>query len=199
MNSDADELRSELQRLREENAELRKRLGLSIHEPARDYRQKSDPAPVNTKPIGSLTADSPAVEKIALFRNLFRGRDDVFALYWTNERTGKKGYSPAIEDPWNHVKGKPKKYIPLTNTVIHDHLIGEKVVGCYPLLNDNSCWFLACDFDKDGWVLDSLAFLDVCKRFGIPAYLERSRSGNGGHAWIFLPCRCLRFPLDNLE
>ena len=185
MNSDADELRRELERLREENAELRKRLSLSVHEPSRDYRQQSDPAPVNTKPIGSLTTDSPAVEKIALFRNLFRGREDVFAVYWTNERTGKKGYSPAIEDPWNHVKGKPKKYIPLTDTVIHDHLIGEKVIGCYPLLTDNSCWFLACDFDKDGWVLDSLAFLDVCKRFGIPAYLERSRSGNGGHVWIF--------------
>ncbi len=185
MNSDANELRSELERLREENAELRKLLSLSIHEPSRNYQQKFDPARVNTNPIGSLTADSPAVEKIALFRNLFRGRDDVFALYWTNERTGKKGYSPAIEDPWNHVKGKPKKYLPLTDTVIHDHLIGEKVVGCYPLLKDNSCWFLACDFDKDGWVLDSLAFLDVCKRFGIPAHLERSRSGNGGHVWIF--------------
>lgn len=185
MISDADELHRELTRLREENAELRKRSSLSVHEPPRDYQRKSDPATVNTKPIGSLTADSPAIEKIALFRNLFRGRDDVFALYWTNERTGKKGYSPAIEDPWNHVKGKPKKYLPLTDTVIHDHLIGEKVVGCFPLLKDNCCWFLACDFDKGGWVLDSLAFLDVCKRFGIPAHLERSRSGNGGHVWIF--------------
>ena len=185
MNSDAHELHRELARLREENAELRKRLSLSIHEPSRGYQRKSDSTPVNTKPIGSLTADSPAVEKIDLFRNLFRGRDDVLALYWTNERTGKKGYSPAIEDPWNQVKGKPKKYIPMTDTVIHDHLIGEKIIGCFPLLKDNSCWFLACDFDKHGWVLDSLAFLDVCKRFGIPAHLERSRSGNGGHVWIF--------------
>jgi superfamily II DNA or RNA helicase len=185
MPSDADELHRELKRLREENAELRKRLSGSIHEPSRDYQRKSDPATVKTKPIGSLTDESPAVEKIALFRNLFRGRDDVFALYWTNERTGKKGYSPATEDPWNQVKGKPKKYLPLTDAVIHDHLIGEKIIGCYPLLKDNSCWFLACDFDKDGWVLDSLAFLDVCKRFGIPAHLERSRSGNGGHVWIF--------------
>jgi len=80
MNSDANELRSELERLREENAELRKLLSLSIHEPSRNYQQKFDPARVNTNPIGSLTADSPAVEKIALFRNLFRGRDDVFAL-----------------------------------------------------------------------------------------------------------------------
>ena len=185
MNSDSDELRRELARLREENAELRQRLSLSIHEPSRDYQRKSDPTTVNKKPTGSLTADSPAIDKIALFRNLFRGRDDVFALYWTNERTGKKGYSPAIEDPWNHVKGKPKKYVPLTDTVIHDHLIGEKVIGCFPLLRDNSCWFLACDFDKHGWVLDSLAFLDVCKRNGVPAHLERSRSGNGGHVWIF--------------
>jgi hypothetical protein len=185
MNSDADELRREVARLREENAELRKRLNLTAREPSGNYQRKSDPISISTKPIGSLTADSPAAEKIALFRNLFRGRDDVFALYWTNERTGQKGYSPAIEDPWNHVKGKPKKYIPLTDTVIHDHLIGERVIGCYPLLKDSSCWFLACDFDKDGWVLDGLAFLDVCKRFGVPAHLERSRSGNGGHVWIF--------------
>ena len=185
MHSDADELRRELSRLREENAELRKRLSLSIHEPSRDYQRKSDPTPVNTKPNGSLTADSPAVNKIALFRDLFRGREDVYAIYWTNERSGKKGYSPAVEDPWNSAKGKPKKYLSLTDQVVRDHLTGKKVIGCYPLLRDNSCWFLACDFDKHGWVLDSLAFLDVCKRFVVPAYLERSRSGRGGHVWIF--------------
>ena len=120
-----------------------------------------------------------------MFRNLFRGRDDVYAVYWTNERSGKKGYSPAVEDPWNSAKGKSKKYLPVTDRVIHDHLVGESVIGCYPLLKDNTCWFLACDFDKDGWVLDSVAFLDSCNRFGVPAYLERSRSGQGGHVWMF--------------
>ncbi len=181
----SEELDREVERLRNENAELRKLLGSSGREPSRNYQLKSDQHPLNLTPTGSLTTDSATADKIALFRNLFRGRDDVYAVFWSNERTGKKGYSPAIENPWNSGRGKPKKYLPLTDRVIHGHLVGEAVIGCYPLLKDNSCWFLACDFDKEGWVLDSLAYLDVCKRFGIPAYLERSRSGRGGHVWVF--------------
>jgi hypothetical protein len=73
----------------------------------------------------------------------------------------------------------------LTDEVILSHLTGEKIIGVYPLLKDDTCWFLACDFDKEGWALDALAFLNVCKDYGVPAYLERSRSGNGGHVWIF--------------
>jgi len=180
-----EEMQRELERLRNENAELRRRLGISVSEPTHSYKTKPEQRPLNVNPIASLTADSPSAEKVALFQNLFRGREDVYAVFWTNERSGKKGYSPAVEDPWNSGKGKAKKYLPLTERVIHDHLVGEKIIGCYPLLKDNSCWFLACDFDKDGWILDSLAFLDVCKRFEVPAYLERSRSGKGGHIWIF--------------
>jgi superfamily II DNA or RNA helicase len=185
MHFDSEELRREMEQLRKENAELRRRLGISVSEPTRSYETKPEQRPLDVSPIASLTADSPSTDKIALFQNLFRGREDVYAVFWTNERSGKKGYSPAVEDPWKSGKGKPKKYLPLTESVIHDHLVGEKIIGCYPLLKDNSCWFLACDFDKDGWVLDSLAFLDVCKRFEVPAYLERSRSGRGGHVWIF--------------
>ena len=120
-----------------------------------------------------------------MFRTLFRGRDDVYAVFWFNERTGKKGYSPACEDPWSSKKGKAKKYLPLTDKVILSHLTGEKIIGVYPLLKDDTCWFLACDFDKEGWALDALAFLNICKDYGVPAYLERSRSGNGGHVWTF--------------
>jgi len=185
MSFDSEELRRELERLRKENAELRGRLGISVNQPTRRYDTKSEQQSLNESSIFSLTADSSSAEKIALFRNLFRGREDVYAVFWTNERSGKKGYSPAVEDPWNSGKGKPKKYLPLADKVIHDHLTGEKVIGCYPLLKDSTCWFLACDFDKEGWVLDSLALLNVCKRFGVPAYLERSRSGRGGHVWIF--------------
>lgn len=122
---------------------------------------------------------------MALFRSLFKGREDVYATYWINERTGKKGYSPACEEPWNFQKGQPKKYLPLNDYVIQDHLLGNKTIGIFPLLKDNSCWFLACDFDGDGWKLDSTAYLDVCKKYEVPVYLERSRSGNGGHVWIF--------------
>ncbi len=55
----------------------------------------------------------------------------------------------------------------------------------YPLLKGDTCWFLACDFDGSGWALDALAYLASCREEGIPAGLERSRSGSGAHAWIF--------------
>jgi hypothetical protein len=179
-----EEMRRELERLRLENAELRRRLSLRVSEQASNGHAPGQERPLH-EPLALVTVDSSTREKISLFRNLFKGRDDVYPIFWTNERTGKKGYSPAIENPWNVGVAKPKTYLPLSDQVVHDHLSGEKVIGCYPLLKDNTCWFLACDFDKEGWVLDSLAFLDACKQFGVPAYLERSRSGNGGHVWIF--------------
>jgi hypothetical protein len=82
-------------------------------------------------------------------------------------------------------KDKPKKYFALTDDVIISHLKGERRIGVYPLLKDDTCWFLACDFDKQAWALDALAFLNTCKDYGVPAYLERSQSGNGGHVWTF--------------
>jgi hypothetical protein len=185
INPELEKMQRELDRLRKENFELRRRLGMSIAEPTLNYHARSKEPVLDDAPLPLLTADSSTREKITLFRNLFKGREDVYAIFWTNERSGKKGYSPAVEDPWNSAKGKPKKYLPLNDQVIHDHLVGEKIIGSYSLLKDNSCWFLACDFDKDGWVLDSLAFLNVATQFGVPAYLERSRSGKGGHVWIF--------------
>jgi hypothetical protein len=53
------------------------------------------------------------------------------------------------------------------------------------MLPDETCWFLAADFDKASWQEDAAAFLETCKLFDVPAVLERSRSGNGGHFWIF--------------
>ncbi len=139
----------------------------------------------NQGDLPAVTGQSSPEEKIQLFRVLFRGREDVYALFWINERTGKKGYSPASADRWEAKKGKPKNYLPLTDDVIRGHLNGVATIGVYPLLLDHTCWFLACDFDGSVWRLDALAFLSVCKQYGVPAYLERSRSGNGGHAWIF--------------
>jgi superfamily II DNA or RNA helicase len=146
--------------------------------------------------------DSPASEKVALFRSLFAGRADVFPLRWTNRKTGRTGYSPACANEW--VKGvcsKPKikcgecthqAFIPTSDAVIARHLRGgdgsqadDFVAGVYPLLQDETCWFLAADFDKESWVDDSLALLETCQAKGVDAALERSRSGNGGHVWIF--------------
>src|SRR5262245_43282905 len=194
----------EIEQLRQENTQLRKQLGVEVSEPKADYRPSGVTSVASNTRVEEaqearsysryeLTSTRPARvgsnfsarEKIKLFRTLFRGREDVYAVFWFNERTGKKGYLPACEDPWSSKKGKAKKYLALTDEVVLSHLTGEKIIGVYPLLKDDTCWFLACDFDKEGWALDALAFLNICKDYGVPAYLERSRSGNEGHVWIF--------------
>lgn len=176
---------SELERLRLENAALRQQLGLASAEAPIQSLGPSAELPLEDRSRPALDKASAAQDKVALFRSLFRGREDVYAVRWANERSGKKGYAPACEDPWSLRKGQSRVYLPLTDQVVRDHLAGEKTIGIFPLVKDSSCWFLACDFDKDGWQLDALAFLEVCGRYGAPAYLERSRSGNGGHVWIF--------------
>ncbi len=133
-------------------------------------------------------------EKIALFRSLFRGRDDIYALRWEG-KNGKVGYSPACINHWSKcqcVKPKIKchecnkrELLPLTNQAIFDHLAGKVMAGIYPLQRDETCWFLAIDFDKASWHDDTTAFLKVCANLNIPATLERSQSGNGAHIWIF--------------
>ena len=144
-------------------------------------------------------------EKIALFRSLFRGRDDVFPLRWENAKTGKAGYAPACRNEW--VRGiceKPRikcsncpnqAFVPVSDEIVRNHVQGRDVAdprraqpfvaGVYPLLGDETCWFLAADFDKDAWHRDAMAFLTTCSEKGVPAALERSRSGNGAHVWIF--------------
>ena len=144
---------------------------------------------------------SPPEAKIALFRSLFRGREDVYARRFESRRTGKAGYQPACANEWAPgVCQKPKvkcadcpqrDFLPVTNDVVRRHLSGRDdqgrdfVMGVYPMLQDESCFFLAADFDKTHWQEDARALLDTCRRMDLPAALERSRSGNGGHVWLF--------------
>lgn len=133
-------------------------------------------------------------EKIALFRRLFRGRTDVYAVRWES-KTGKSGYAPACGNEWKPgICEKPRikcaecphrQFLPVTDQVIHDHLAGRITVGVYPLLLDDTCHFLAVDFDEADWREDARAFMLSCQELKVPAALEISRSGNGAHAWTF--------------
>lgn len=133
-------------------------------------------------------------KKLALFGSLFKGREDVFALRW--EKENKKGYMPAYSyDPYMYrlhkQKGgsfqnyKDKTYLKLDDIQIKKHLEGKQSIGIYPLLKDNTSKFIVADFDKEGWQEQTKKAISICEEFDIPAYLERSRSGNGGHVWIF--------------
>lgn len=119
-------------------------------------------------------------EKISLFRTLFRGRDDVFARRWQKYEGGVSGYTPAYKN-WK----KKDEYEPLTDKHIENHLLGSVTLGVYPLLTDNTSYFAAIDFDGERWQEDVQRLLQVCGKYNIPVYVERSRSGNGGHMWCF--------------
>ena len=139
-------------------------------------------------------------QKIKIFKSLFRGRSDVFAKRWLNKE-GRSGYSFACNNEW--VRGiceKPKikcqdckhrHYSILGDQVIYDHLKGHMVVGLYPLMHDNTCYFLAADFDKANWQEEVKALSRACGAFKIPHAIEVSRSGNGAHLWIFFTDRVL--------
>ncbi|HVK94914.1 MAG TPA: DEAD/DEAH box helicase family protein [Noviherbaspirillum sp.] len=163
------------------------------------------PAPVPPVSIEPEPSRLSTEEKIALFRLLFRGRTDVYPIRWEN-KAGKSGYAPACANEWRAgVCEKPRikcsdcsnrLLIPLSDAIIYDHLAGEHTIGVYPLLPDDSCHFLAVDFDEADWRDDARAFVQSCRELSVPVALEVSRSGKGAHAWIFfassLPARDAR-------
>jgi hypothetical protein len=149
------------------------------------------PAPV-TEPVAAVPLSTD--EKVALFRRLFRGRTDVYPVRWES-KSGNSGYSPACANEWRAgACEKPRikcaecgrrLLVPLTDQTIYDHLAGRHTVGVYPLLADDSCHFLAVDFDDAEWSSDAQAFAQSSRELGVPVVLEISRSGNGAHAWVF--------------
>ena len=186
---------AEGQRLREEVRRLKELLekqSIPLDEPVPPAHEACLPIASEIARLGTLS-DNQA--KVTLFRSLFRGREDVYAERWRTKE-GTWAYRPAGKKDWNALLASPsgnRKKVDrqtrilyaITDDVVREHLTGKKTIGIYPLLTDDTCWLLAADFDKKTWQQDSLAFLETCKQTGVPAYLERSRSGNGGHVWIF--------------
>ena len=184
---EAARIRERLARLAAETAELTARLG--------ELEAREPPVRYGEHPAGPVTNRSAPSEKVALFRNLFCGREDVFPKRWESTRAGRSGYAPACGNEWKpRLCGKPtvkcgacpnQAFLPVTDEVIETHLRGHHTIGVYPILPDDTCRFLAADFDRKTWRRDAEAFLGACRSKRIPAALERSRSGNGGHVWIF--------------
>ena len=177
---------------------------LKIHGIEYETRMKED----MNKPIYSLVS-VPTItlsidERIRLFQSLFKGREDVFARRWFSKTTGKSGYQPVCINEWKQGICDKKKYrcvicpnrnfAPLTTQDMYRHLEGKDeyccdVVGLYAIMQDNNCAFLCANFDdkncKYGYKEDVLAYVGVCREWLIPYAIERSRSGNGAHVWIF--------------
>jgi len=189
------EQESRLSRLAEESEAIRLRLtalraGLDSGDSGPQLSPDEGPSAPDCLPSPLTPTD-----KVRVFRSLFRGRDDVYPKLWMNYKTGKTGYALACSNEWlRGVCEKPsvkcgdcpnQAFIPVTGQVLLDHLQGRHVVGVYPLLQDETCWFLAADFDKSAWREDVQAFVETCHEHRVPASVERSRSGNGAHVWIF--------------
>jgi superfamily II DNA or RNA helicase len=186
-----------LETLRAENIRLINLLEHHDIEWRLPVKQKTEPELIAVveaeySPIGTT-------EKISIFRKLFRGRTDIYPARWESKTTGKSGYAPACENEWvPRVCEKPRikcsdcnhrKLAPLTDAVVYDHLAGKQTIGVFPLLSDDTCYFLAVDFDEEEWKEDVRSFMQSCTELNIPAVLEISRSGNGAHVWIFFADR----------
>ncbi|MFJ5770477.1 TOTE conflict system archaeo-eukaryotic primase domain-containing protein [Psychrobacillus sp. NPDC093180] len=175
-------MKDELEKLRNENQYLKQLLVKMMNRE-------------NTYELSKIVSKkSPLEEKISLFKSLFKGRTDVYALRWQSQ-SGNNGYSPACGLEWQKpICQKPiikcnqcehRQLLSLTDQVFIDHIEGKKTIGVYPLSLDETCNFLAVDFDKNQWQKDVLAFIETCKKLNVPCSVERSRSGSGAHVWIF--------------
>jgi superfamily II DNA or RNA helicase len=187
-----DELRLEMEGLRAENRRLRSLLGLEVPErattgppPAPAWEPTLFHDPLTSTSRVPVDGHSSPEAKVALFRSLFAGRDDVYAARWENERSGKSGWSPVVVGGPANARRQDRAYLPLSDGIIEAHLTGRVHVGLYPLLLNDRCRLLACDFDGPTWPLDAGAYVDAAQAAGVPVALERSRSGEGAHVWMF--------------
>jgi len=185
------ETERELAKLNARRAELLMQMSVLQQERASFLHVQETPLQAGGSP--SVTNPSSQEAKIALFRGLFRGREDVYPKRFQSLKTGKTGYQPVCRNEWVE-KPEMREFLPVTDDVVRNHLLGmdpqdrsgcDFTIGVYPMLLDETCWFLATDFDKASWQEDARAFLETCRLFDVPAALERSRSGHGGHVWIF--------------
>jgi len=169
----------------------------ALLETLHDLRQQVSAIDASSSPapkLSSLSSD----DKITLFRSLFKGREDVYPKQWVSKNGDRKGYMPACaSDGVYSLCGKRKtprvrcsdckhqSYVPVTDEVLKEHLQGKQTIGVYPLLPDDTSRFLAVDFDNATWQEDVAAFRETCTSLDLPVVIERSRSGNGAHAWFF--------------
>ena len=194
-------LLEQVDRLTKENRRLKAKLRLQEQTALRNTTQAiqmecvPDGETNDVKPLADVCSASDSISKIRLYMSLFKGRKDVYAKRWENRNKGTSGYAPVCLNQWQPgVCNKPKipcskcenkSYAVLDENAIEDHLRGNTVVGIYPMLPDETCGFLAMDFDEADWQKDIFAVRDVCNEFEIPLAVERSRSGDGCHAWFF--------------
>lgn len=163
-------------------------------------------------PISEHSATIPAEisseERVKLFKGLFRGRADAYAKRWTSRKTGKSGYSPVCKNEWlpkicqrSTVRCSEcpnRELLSFDESAILKHLNGSIIAGIYPLLDGDVCYFLALDFDKEGWQDNIIAFKQTCSEYNVPVAIERSRSGNGAHGWIFFEDKFPAFTVRRL-
>jgi len=143
----------------------------------------------------TISEEISSEEKVKLFKELFHGRTDVYAKHWISRKTGKSGYSPVCKNEWvtkicqrvtiRCSECPNREFLPFDESAILKHLNGSLVAGIYPLLDGDACYFLAVDFDKECWQDNIVAFKQTCSENNVLVAIERSRSGNGAHAWIF--------------
>ncbi|GAA0923496.1 DEAD/DEAH box helicase [Virgisporangium aurantiacum] len=175
-----ERIRRELDRLRAENGRLSRLLDL------RGQSTEPSPEQLAVASPGLVTMSSPTADKVALYRDRFRGRSDVYAERWESARTGAAGWKPAVAGGWR--KGTDRRsavYLPLTAEVVDAHLRGDVFIRLYPLLGDNTCRFVVADFDGQTAMLDALAYIKAARASAVPAALEISQSGRGAHVWVF--------------